>query len=79
MTKKTEDEPVEETSEQEPQPITMNWRWYWTRAALLTVLMFILIMWLLYPTRGAVAIWWSVALAGATLGYFVVSYYFLKR
>jgi hypothetical protein len=79
MTKKAKSHPPDEPQQDDPKPIAMNWRWYWIRAALLTVLIFILMMWFLYPTRGNIAILWSAGLAAAMLGYFVASYYFLNR
>jgi hypothetical protein len=57
----------------------MNKRWYWIRAALVTILTFALVMVLAYPTRGNVAILWAAGLAAAILGYFVFSYYMLNR
>lgn len=57
----------------------INFRWYWLRTALLTVLIFIFVMWYTYPSNGAIAILWSAGLAGLVLGYFVFSYYKLYR
>ncbi len=54
-------------------------RWFWIRTALLTVLCFVFVMWYTYPTRGNAAILWSAGLAGAILGYFILSYYKLYR
>jgi hypothetical protein len=61
------------------RPLQVNWRIYWLRAGIVTVLVFALIMFLLYPTRGTIAILWASLLAAAILGYFVVTYYFLNR
>jgi hypothetical protein len=54
-------------------------RWYWIRTILLTVLIFLFVMWYAYPTRGNVAILWGGGLSLAILGYFVFSYYKLYR
>lgn len=54
-------------------------RWYWIRTILLTVLIFLFVMWYAYPTRGNVAILWGGVLSLAILGYFVFSYYKLYR
>ena len=66
MTKKTEDRPVE-PEENGHQLGTMQKRWYWIRTALITVLVFILVMYYTYPTRGNIAILWSAGLAAAIL------------
>lgn len=54
-------------------------RWYWIRTIMLTVLIFVFVMWYAYPARGNVAILWAGGLALALLGYFVFSYYKLYR
>ena len=70
--------PVEpEENEQETTPAQK--RWYWIRTALITVLLFVFIMWYTYPSNGNIAILWSAGLAAAVLGYFVFSYYKLYR
>lgn len=56
-----------------------NWRWYWIRTALITVLMFIFVLWFMLPRAGNTAYWWAAGFALAILGYFVVSYRFLRR
>jgi hypothetical protein len=61
------------------EPVAMNKRWYWIRASLVAVLVFIFVMWVSYPTRGNVAILWAAGLAAAILGYFAFSYYMLNR
>lgn len=56
-----------------------NWRWYWIRTALITVLMFIFVVWFMLPRAGNTAYLWAGGFALGILGYFVVSYYFLRR
>lgn len=64
----------------DPPPVTAaQKRWFWIRTILLTVLIFIFVMWYTYPSRGNIAILWSAGLALAVLGYFLVSYYKLYR
>jgi hypothetical protein len=77
MTKKKQ--PSQEP-EQNSFKVTPNQkRWFWIRTVLITVLVFILVMWYAYPTRGNIAILWSAGLAAAILGYFLFSYYKLYR
>lgn len=59
-----------------PQP---NWRWYWIRTALITVLMFVFVLWFMLPRSGNIAYVWATVLALAILGYFVASYFMLKK
>lgn len=54
-------------------------RWFWIRTILLTILIFIFVMWYTYPTNGNIAILWSAGLSLALLGYFIFSYYKLYR
>ncbi|MBK7216677.1 MAG: hypothetical protein IPH95_06330 [Candidatus Promineofilum sp.] len=56
-----------------------NWRWYWIRTALITVLMFIFVVYFMLPRVGNAAYLWAGGFALAILGYFVISYYFLRR
>ena len=56
-----------------------NWRWYWIRTALITVLMFIFVVYFMTPRVGNTAYLWASGFALGILGYFVVSYYFLRR
>ncbi|MCA9866053.1 MAG: hypothetical protein KIS95_04530 [Anaerolineae bacterium] len=71
--------PPVEPEQNSAQPSAMQKRWFWIRTILLTVLIFVFIMWYTYPSNGNVAILWSAGLAGAVLGYFVLSYYRLYR
>ncbi len=71
--------PPIEPEQNNPQPSTMQKRWFWIRTILLTILIFIFVMWYTYPANGSVAILWSAGLAAAVLGYFVMSYYRLYR
>lgn len=77
MAKKTGDRPAETPDDRERPAAGMNWRWYWIRTALITVLMFLFILYL-NDDRGASAYLWAGGLALATLGYFVVSYLRLR-
>jgi len=72
MTKKPEESPSPRGNS--PQ---MNWRWYWVRTVLITVLMFVFIVYLM-QSRGVVAYVWAAVLSLATLGYFVYSYFKLR-
>jgi len=56
-----------------------NWRWYWIRTALITVLMFVFVLWFMLPRSGNIAYVWATVLALAILGYFVASYFMLKK
>lgn len=77
MTKKT---PSSEKPENQEHTVSAGAkRWFWIRTALLTVLIFIFVMWYTYPTYGNIAILWSAGLAGLILAYFVYSYYKLYR
>ncbi len=78
MTKKAENQPPVDP-EDKGHVSTAAKRWFWIRTALLTVLIFIFVMWYTYPANGNIAILWSAGLAGAILAYFVVSYYKLYR
>ncbi len=69
--------PVDPEDDQSVSPL--NKRWFWIRTTLLTVLMFIFILYYTYPTRGNGAFLWATGLAAAVLGYFVLSYYKLYR
>lgn len=71
--------PPTEPPEEKPQFSQAQRRWYWIRTALLTVLMFIFVMWYTYPARGPIAILWSAGLAALILGYFAWSYRNLYR
>lgn len=77
MTKKTT--PSGKPENQEHTVSAAAKRWFWIRTALLTVLIFIFVMWYTYPTYGNIAILWSAGLAGLILAYFVYSYYKLYR
>jgi hypothetical protein len=77
MSKKTI--PPDEPNKNLPEITANQKRWYWIRTVVLTVLIFVFVMWYTYPTRGNIAILWSAGLAGAILGYFVFSYYKLYR
>lgn len=77
MSKKNQ--PPVEPEENEPQISPTQKRWYWIRTALITILLFVFIMWYTYPANGNIAILWSAGLATAVLGYFVFSYYKLYR
>ena len=79
MSKQSKHQADETPEAKDKRPLQVNWRIYWLRAGIVTVLVFALVMILLYPTRGAVAIRWSALLAAAILGYFVVTHYFLNR
>ena len=48
-------------------------------ALLFAVLMFIFILWFMLPRAGDTAYLWAAGFALGILGYFVVSYYFLRR
>lgn len=73
MAKKTNgQQPATPKSDERPG-FQMNWRWYWIRTALTTVLMFLFVLYLA-RSRGAIAYVWAGALSLATLGYFVYSY-----
>lgn len=61
-----------------PEPQT-NWTWYWIRTALITVLMFLFVIYFLLPRVGNTAYVWAALAALAILGYFVVSYRMLRR
>lgn len=76
MTKK---KPPEEPGDAGPRVSQAQKRWFWIRTALLTVLVFIFVMWYTYPANGNIAILWSAGLAAAILGYFIFSYYKLYR
>ena len=54
-----------------------NWRWYWIRTVLVTVLMFVFIVYVMRES-GPIAYLWAGILSLATLGYFVFSYYKLR-
>lgn len=71
--------PPKEPEEDQFKVTTNQKRWFWIRTVLITVLMFIFVMWYAYPTRGNIAILWSAGLSAAILAYFVFSYYKLYR
>ena len=50
-----------------PPPPQTNWRWYWIRTALITVLMFIFVLWFMLPRSGSVAYLWATVAAVAIL------------
>lgn len=77
MSKKNQ--PPVEPEENESPVSPAQKRWYWIRTALITVLLFVFVMWYAYPSNGNIAILWSAGLAAAVLGYFVFSYYKLYR
>ena len=56
-----------------------NWRWYWIRTALITVLMFLFVVWFMLGRAGDMAYLWAAGFALGILGYFVASYYFLHK
>ncbi len=61
------------------EPPQQNWRWYWIRTALITVLMFIFVLYFTLPRIGSSAYLWAALAALAILAYFVVSYRLLRR
>lgn len=63
----------------QPPPPARNWVWYWVRTALITVLMFIFVLWFALPRSGDIAYLWAAGFSLAILAYFAISYYFLKR
>lgn len=77
MSKK--DQPPVEPEENTHETSVAQKRWFWIRTALITVLLFIFVMWYTYPSNGNIAILWSAGVAAAVLGYFVFSYYKLYR
>ena len=48
-------------------------------AVIITVLMFIFVVWFMLPRVGNTAYLWAGGFALGILGYFVVSYYLLRR
>lgn len=77
MTKKNT--PPVEPKDDEQRVSAGTKRWFWIRTALLTILIFIFVMWYAYPTNGNIAILWALGLSGAILAYFVFSYFKLYR
>jgi hypothetical protein len=61
------------------QPVQFNRRFYWIRAVLVTALVFIFILWSRRASLDTTAYLWASGLAAATLLYFIVSYYMLRR
>jgi hypothetical protein len=55
----------QENNSPTPPAQQTNWRWYWIRTALITVLMFIFILWFMLPRAGDTAYLWA---AGFALG-----------
>lgn len=54
-------------------------RRYWLRTAVVTIGLFLVILWFNYPTRGASAFLWAFGIAGLILAYFIISYYLFRR
>lgn len=77
MTKNTNKSP--DNGKREGQPVQFNRRFYWIRAALVTALVFIFILWSRRASLDTTAYLWASGFAAATLLYFVVSYYMLRR
>jgi len=76
MTKKANKQPA--NGKRGGQPVQFNRRFYWIRAALVTALVFIFVLWTRRETPDGAYLWAS-GFAAATLLYFVVSYYMLHR
>jgi len=54
-------------------------RRYWLRVSIITIGLFAVVLWANYPTRGSSAFLWAFGIAGAILGYFVISYFLIRR
>jgi hypothetical protein len=57
----------------------MNWRGWMIRGVLLTVLVFVFVLWRLYPVVGNTAFLYAFGLGGAIMGWTLFSYYLLNR
>jgi hypothetical protein len=57
----------------------MNWRGWMIRGVLLTVLVFVFVLWRLYPVLGNTAFLYAFGLGGAIMGWTLFSYYLLNR
>jgi len=77
--KKTKEARVEEEVRRGQRYLRESSRQYWIRAAIVTIGLFAVVLWLNYPTRGASAFLWAFGIAALVLGYFVVSYLMFRR
>jgi hypothetical protein len=57
----------------------MEWRGWMIRGAVLTVLIFVFVLWRLYPVVGNTAFLYAFGLGGAIMGWTLFSYYLLNR
>lgn len=77
---KKKDQPTEPEENSPDATVTPGQkRWYWIRTVLLTILIFVFVIWYAYPENGNSAILWAAGLSLAILGYFALSYYKLYR
>lgn len=77
MTRNTPPPPEQEEST--PQVTAGQRRWFRVRTGLIAALTFIFVMWLIYPTRGSVAILWALGFTAVVASYFILSYFRFYR
>ncbi|MCL4805503.1 MAG: hypothetical protein KJ046_14460 [Anaerolineae bacterium] len=71
--------PTPEQEESTPQVTAGQRRWFWVRTGLIAALTFIFVVWLVYPTRGSVAILWALGFTAVVSSYFILSYFRFYR
>lgn len=79
MSKQSQSRPPDTEQKKPSRYLIVNWRRYWIRNIIISIALFVIILWLRYPTQGASAFLWAFGVAGIVLAYFAVSYYYLRK
>lgn len=79
MTDDSNKPPADKEKSPESRGVGMSFRGWMIRGALLTVLIFVFVLWRLLPVVGNTAYLYAFGLAGAILGWTLFSYYLLNR
>lgn len=79
MSKRNQSQPPDAEQKKPSRYLIVNWRRYWIRNIVVSIALFVIILWLRYPTHGASAFLWAFGIAGMVLAYFAVNYYFLRK
>ncbi len=79
MSKREQSPPPDAPQKKPSRYLIVNWRRYWIRNIIISVALFVIILWMRYPAHGPSAFLWAFGIAGGVLAYFAVSYYFLRK